>query len=51
MPCLQLDVFRHYDADVKREPARRMGELYVRIMHTTPGMVSVAIHELPEGGL
>ena len=51
MPYLQLDVSKHYATDVKRALARRMGELYAGIMQTTPGMVSVAIRELPEGSL
>jgi phenylpyruvate tautomerase PptA (4-oxalocrotonate tautomerase family) len=51
MPYLQLDVSNHYATDVKRALARRMGELYARIMQTTPEMVSVAIRELPEGSL
>jgi phenylpyruvate tautomerase PptA (4-oxalocrotonate tautomerase family) len=51
MPYLQLDVSKHYATDVKRSLARRMGEIYARTMQTTPGMVSVAIRELPEGSL
>jgi phenylpyruvate tautomerase PptA (4-oxalocrotonate tautomerase family) len=51
MPYLQLDVPNHYSADVKRRLARRMGELYARIMETNPGRVRVAFRELPEGSL
>ena len=51
MPYLQLDVPHHYSADVKRRLARRMGELYARIMETNPGRVRVAFRELPEGSL
>lgn len=51
MPYLQLDVSRPYATDVKRALAQRMGDLYARIMQTTPAMVSVAIRELPEGSL
>jgi phenylpyruvate tautomerase PptA (4-oxalocrotonate tautomerase family) len=51
MPYLQLDVPNHYSADVKRRLARRMGELYARIMETTPDKVRVAFRELPEGSL
>lgn len=51
MPYLQLDVPNRYPADVKRRLARRMGEIYARIMETTPNIVSVAIRELPEGSL
>jgi phenylpyruvate tautomerase PptA (4-oxalocrotonate tautomerase family) len=51
MPYLQLDVPNSYPVDVKRRLARRMGEIYARIMETTPNIVSVAIRELPEGSL
>jgi phenylpyruvate tautomerase PptA (4-oxalocrotonate tautomerase family) len=51
MPYLQLDVPNHYSVDVKRRLARRMGELYARIMETNPGRVRVAFRELPEGSL
>lgn len=51
MPYLQLDVPNRYPADVKRGLARRMGELYARIMQTTPDKVRVAFRELPEGSL
>jgi phenylpyruvate tautomerase PptA (4-oxalocrotonate tautomerase family) len=51
MPYLQLDVPNHYPTDVKRRLARRMGEIYARIMQTTPDKVRVAFRELPEGSL
>jgi phenylpyruvate tautomerase PptA (4-oxalocrotonate tautomerase family) len=51
MPYLQLDVSQHYATDVKRALAKRMGEIYARMMQTTPNIVSVAIRELPEGSL
>lgn len=51
MPYLQLDVPNRYSADVKRRLARCMGELYARIMETTPDKVRVAFRELPEGSL
>ena len=51
MPYLQLDVPRAYPAEVKRRLARRMGEIYARVMHTQPGRVRVGFRELPEGSL
>ena len=51
MPYLQLDVPEHYSVEVKRELARRLGDLYARIMQTTPDMVRVAFRELGEGGV
>lgn len=51
MPYLQLDVPRAYPAEVKRRLARRMGEIYARVMQTDPGRVRVGFRELPEGSL
>jgi phenylpyruvate tautomerase PptA (4-oxalocrotonate tautomerase family) len=51
MPHLQLDVPAHYPVPVKRELARRLGDLYGEIMETTPDMVDVTLRELGEGGV
>ena len=51
MPYLQLDVPRAYPAEVKRRLARRMGEIYARVMQTGPGRVRVGFRELAEGSL
>jgi phenylpyruvate tautomerase PptA (4-oxalocrotonate tautomerase family) len=51
MPYLQLDVANHYRVDVKRDLARRLGDIFARIMQTTPDMVTVAFRELGEGGV
>jgi len=51
MPYLQLDVPRAYPAEDKRRLARRMGEIYARIMQTDPARVRVGFRELSEGGL
>jgi phenylpyruvate tautomerase PptA (4-oxalocrotonate tautomerase family) len=51
MPYLQLDVPHHYPVDVKRRLARRLGEIFARIMQTTPDYVTVAFRELGEGGV
>ena len=51
MPYLQLDVPRSYPAETKRRLARRMGEIYARVMQTDPGRVRVGFRELAEGSL
>jgi phenylpyruvate tautomerase PptA (4-oxalocrotonate tautomerase family) len=51
MPYLQLDVPNRYPVDVKRKLARRLGDIFARIMQTTPDMVTVAFRELSEGGV
>lgn len=51
MPYLQLDVSRAYPTDVKRALARRLGEIYSRIMQADIRRISIAIRELGEGGL
>jgi phenylpyruvate tautomerase PptA (4-oxalocrotonate tautomerase family) len=51
VPYLQLDVPRAYPSDVKRRLARRMGEIYARVMQTDAGRVRVGIRELAEGSL
>jgi phenylpyruvate tautomerase PptA (4-oxalocrotonate tautomerase family) len=51
MPYLQLDVPAHYPPSVKRDLARRMGDLYAEIMQTTPDIVGVCFRELGEGSL
>lgn len=51
MPYLQLDVPDRYPADTKRALAKRMGDDYACIMQCDASLVSVAIRELPDGGL
>jgi len=51
MPYLQLDVPERYPADIKRQLARSLGELYARIMQTTTDRVVVGFRELPDGSL
>ncbi len=51
MPNLQLDVPGKYPVAVKRNLARRFGDLYAAIMQTTPDLVDVTFRELDEGGL
>ena len=51
MPYLQLDIPERYPAEVKRELARCLGEIYARIMQTTSDKVVVGFRELPDGSL
>ena len=51
MPYLQLDVPDRYPIDVKRNLARRLGEIYSRLLQTSPDMVTVAFREMDEGGV
>ena len=51
MPYLQLDVPGRYPIDVKRNLARRLGEIYSRLLQTSPDMVTVAFREMDEGGV
>ncbi len=51
MPYLQLDVSRTYTTEVKRELARRLGEIFSRVMQADVRRISIAIRELGEGGL
>lgn len=51
MPYLQLDIPRSYSVDVKRDLARRLGEIYSTIMKTKVTRISIAVRELDEGGV
>jgi phenylpyruvate tautomerase PptA (4-oxalocrotonate tautomerase family) len=51
MPYLQLDVPAHYPVDVKRRLARHLGDIFARIMQTTPDNVTVSFRELVDGGV
>jgi phenylpyruvate tautomerase PptA (4-oxalocrotonate tautomerase family) len=51
MPYLQLDVPRSYSAESKKRLAKRIGEIYARVMETDPARVRVGFRELAEGGL
>jgi phenylpyruvate tautomerase PptA (4-oxalocrotonate tautomerase family) len=51
MPNLQLDVPGKYPITVKRDLAKRFGDLYAAIMETTPDLVDVTFRELGEGNL
>lgn len=49
MPHLQLDTAWTYPTEVKRELARRFGEVYGEVMQTSPDMVDVTIREFDGG--
>ena len=51
MPYLQLDVPTRYGTEQKQRLARRFGEIYADIMQANVRRISVAIRELPEGGI
>jgi hypothetical protein len=51
MPNLQLDLTKTYPVRVKRDLAKRFGEIYADVMQTTPDLVDVTFRELGEGGL
>jgi phenylpyruvate tautomerase PptA (4-oxalocrotonate tautomerase family) len=48
MPFLQLDFPDRHPTEAKRRLARRIGEIYARVMETTDDRVRVAIRELHE---
>ena len=51
MPYLQLDVPGRHSVDDKRRLARRLGDIFARIMQTGPEQVTVAFRDLGEGGV
>jgi phenylpyruvate tautomerase PptA (4-oxalocrotonate tautomerase family) len=51
MPNLQLDIPSKYPLKVKRDLAKRFGDLYAEFMQTTPDLVDVTFRELGEGNL
>lgn len=51
MPSLQFDVPATYDTATKRLLAKRFGIAYSTVMGTRPDIITVAIHDLGEGGV
>jgi len=51
MPHLQLDTSGTYSVEVKREFARRLGDVYAEKMQTSPDIVDVTIREHGPGGV
>ncbi|WCT14813.1 tautomerase family protein [Mucilaginibacter jinjuensis] len=51
MPYLQLEVTKSYPTATKQELAKRMGEIYARIMSASVKRITVTIRELGEGSI
>jgi hypothetical protein len=51
MPHLQLELPSKYPLSVKRDLAKRLGDLYGAIMQTTSDLVDVSFRELGEGNM
>lgn len=51
MPSLQLDITAELTADQKQTLARRMSEIYSRIMDSDPRLMTVVIRTLPAGSV
>jgi phenylpyruvate tautomerase PptA (4-oxalocrotonate tautomerase family) len=51
VPSLQLDVPETYDLATKRAVAKRLGEVYARVMQTPPETVTVVIRDLGAGAV
>jgi phenylpyruvate tautomerase PptA (4-oxalocrotonate tautomerase family) len=51
MPHLQLETPARYPLTVKRDLAKKLGDLYGAIMQTTPDLVDVSFRELGEGNV
>jgi phenylpyruvate tautomerase PptA (4-oxalocrotonate tautomerase family) len=49
MPHLQLDTAWSYPVELKRELARRFGQVYAETMQTSPDIVDVTIREFDGG--
>jgi phenylpyruvate tautomerase PptA (4-oxalocrotonate tautomerase family) len=51
MPHLQLELTDQYPFALKRDLARRLGNLYAEIMQTSSDLVDVSFRELGEGNI
>jgi phenylpyruvate tautomerase PptA (4-oxalocrotonate tautomerase family) len=51
MPHLQLELPSKYPINVKRDLAKKLGDLYGAIMQTTPDLVDVSFRELGDGNV
>lgn len=51
MPYLQLEVIRNYPYATKKLLAKRIGEVYSKIMKADQNRITVSIRELGEGSL
>jgi phenylpyruvate tautomerase PptA (4-oxalocrotonate tautomerase family) len=51
MPYLQLDVPAQYDAADKQRLAKRLGDIYAKLMQASVKRITIAIREVGEGGV
>ena len=51
MPYLQIDVPTHYPLAQKKRLAKRLGEIYAKIMQANVKRISIAVRELGDGGI
>lgn len=51
MPYLQLDVPGRHSVNDKRRLAKRLGDIFARVMQIAPDQVTVAIRDLGAGGV
>jgi phenylpyruvate tautomerase PptA (4-oxalocrotonate tautomerase family) len=51
MPSLRLDIPATYDTATKRALAKRVGAIYAAVMQTRPQTITIAVHDLGEGGV
>jgi phenylpyruvate tautomerase PptA (4-oxalocrotonate tautomerase family) len=51
MPYLQLEVTKNYPVATKQQLAKKMGDIYARIMNANVKRVTITIRELGDGGV
>lgn len=51
MPYLHIDLATKHSFEVKRDLAKRLGDIYAEVMQTTPDLVHVTFRELGEGNV
>jgi phenylpyruvate tautomerase PptA (4-oxalocrotonate tautomerase family) len=51
MPYLQLDVPGKYSHEVKKQTAKRLGQIYAEVMRVNANIITVSIREVGEGGV
>lgn len=51
MPYIQIEVTRHYPAETKKHLAKKIGEVYSKIMQASVKRITVTIRELGEGSI
>jgi phenylpyruvate tautomerase PptA (4-oxalocrotonate tautomerase family) len=51
LPYLHIDLATKHSLEVKRDLAKRLGNIYAEVMQTTPDLVHVTFRELGEGNV